>query len=121
ATKYLEMFNSPFQIKADNNLSIFVKKKNTKWFKALRLSGGEKVVLALAIRLAISSLFARELGILVLDEPTAGMDTDNVDYLCDVLSSLGAVLRKEDEQVIMVTHDMRLERAFDDVITLTKK
>lgn len=120
-SKYLELFNSPFEVRAGKTFSVEVRKPQTDWFNSKRLSGGEKVVLALAVRLAISSLFARDLGILVLDEPTAGMDTDNVDYLCDVLTSLGALLKKADEQVIMVTHDTRLERAFDDVIVLGKR
>jgi exonuclease SbcC len=67
-----------------------------------RLSGGERMALALAIRLAISDvLAARKLGFLILDEPTVHLDSENRGRLREAFSALARVNR----QVIVITHD----------------
>jgi exonuclease SbcC len=67
-----------------------------------RLSGGERMALALAIRLAISDvLAAKKLGFLILDEPTVHLDSENRGRLQEAFSALTRVSR----QVIVITHD----------------
>jgi exonuclease SbcC len=67
-----------------------------------RLSGGERMALALAIRLAISDvLAAKKLGFLILDEPTVHLDSENRGRLREAFSTLTRVSR----QVIVITHD----------------
>jgi exonuclease SbcC len=73
-----------------------------------RLSGGEKVALALAIRLAISDVLgAKKFGFFILDEPTVHLDSENKKKLQEVFASLGRALR----QTIIITHD---EEVFED-------
>jgi len=67
-----------------------------------RLSGGEKVALALAIRLAIGDVLgAQRLGFFILDEPTIHLDSENRRRLLEVFASLSRAVR----QVIIITHD----------------
>ena len=73
-----------------------------------RLSGGEKVALALAIRLAIGDVLgAQRLGFLMLDEPTIHLDSENKKKLREIFASLGDVAG----QTIIITHD---EELFED-------
>ena len=114
----LESFESPFSVTAEDDLSFSAHKPNGVVEPADRLSGGEKVVLALSFRLAINSLFGGEVGMMVLDEPTAGLDEHNLGCLADVLAKLCDLTRKKGQQIIMITHEARLQRVFDNVIHL---
>jgi len=73
------------------------------------LSGGEKVALALAIRLAIGDVLgAQRLGFFILDEPTIHLDSENRRRLAELFTSLSRAVR----QVIVITHD---EEVFEGV------
>lgn len=113
----LKLFGEPFWVEADDSLSFIVHKPGEPPQKAGRLSTGQRIVLALAFWPAVASLWATELGMLVLDEPTANLDGDNRKYLGDALSLMTAKVRGN-RQLIMVTHDHDLKSAFDMVIDL---
>jgi exonuclease SbcC len=67
-----------------------------------RLSGGEKVVLALALRLAIGDVLgAQRLRFFILDEPTVHLDSEKRKRLREVLMRLSQKM----PQVIVITHD----------------
>lgn len=113
----LEAFGNPFYVTLDEELSLVAVKRSGRREMARRLSGGQKVVLAIAFRLAVLDLFKSRIGMLALDEPTAGLDTDNMDFLTEVLGNLGA--GAAGQQLILITHDRRLERIFDRTLELT--
>ena len=113
-------FDAPFYVTADDNLSFTVHKNDGTSESAERLSGGEKVILAVAFRLAVNSIFAGEVGMMVLDEPTAGLDTHNIDCLVDLFARLQESSKAKGRQIIVITHDERLERACDNVLTISK-
>lgn len=54
-------------------------------------------------KVAIASVLAMNSGIIVLDEPTAGLDRATADQLLDMLSELNA----QGVTVIVISHDMR--------------
>ena len=62
------------------------------------ISGGQKRLVSLA------GILAMEPGILVLDEPTAGLDAFGFDALCEILKTLNA----EGRTIIVVSHDNEL-------------
>lgn len=64
------------------------------------LSGGEKDVFALALRLAIADLRASSIGILVLDEVFESLDPDRQEATWNLLQTLS----NKYEQVFTVTH-----------------
>ncbi|NPA86083.1 MAG: SMC family ATPase [bacterium] len=63
------------------------------------LSGGQRIVLDLALRFALISLFSRSIGFIMLDEPTHSLDENVREKFAEVLKNL------QDMQVLVCTHD----------------
>lgn len=82
------------------------------------LSGGERVQLAVAFRLAIYCMFAGKLGLLSLDEPTAYLDDGNVDRFGALLGKVRELARNMNAQVFMATHERAVIPYMDSVIDL---
>jgi len=113
----LETFGDPFYVEATDDLSFDVYFPGAPALPAGRLSGGQKGVLAVVFRREIARLFANDLGMMCLDEPTAGMDETNVACLEDALTRYAGELRGK-SQVIMITHSDQLRPAFDQIVEL---
>lgn len=82
------------------------------------LSGGEKVVFALAWRLAVNAKFSSDIGVLCLDEPTAGLDKDRLDCLRLAVEQMKKMSTSRGLQCIIITHAEDLMPLFDNVIEL---
>lgn len=72
-----------------------------------RLSGGQRQ------RVAIAKMLAREVDLVIADEPTANLDPDLVDEVMTLLRHLG-----EDVPVIVVTHDSHVASLCDRTILM---
>jgi DNA repair exonuclease SbcCD ATPase subunit len=114
----LEQFDAPFRIHSINNLKFVLKKHSGVVVPAERLSGGEKAVFALAFRIVVNARFAGQLGLLCLDEPTAGLDEDNLGCLEIALGRLRELSNSRGLQVILITHESGIDGLFDKVICL---
>ncbi len=85
------------------------------------LSGGEKTSVSLAYRLAlnkvINTLIAeiRTKDLLILDEPTDGFSTDQLDRVRDVINALDL------SQIILVSHEPKIETYVESVIRIHKE
>ena len=82
------------------------------------LSGGQKVSLAIAFRMAIYMCFGGELGLLSLDEPTAYLDDASIGHLGELLEKVGAVARNKGLQILMATHEKAIMPFLDTKIDL---
>ncbi|MCD4759316.1 AAA family ATPase [archaeon] len=86
----------------------------------LHLSGGEKTSAALAYRLALNQVINTVMSdintkdLLILDEPTDGFSSEQVDKIRLILEELGV------KQVIIVSHDAKIESFVDTVIRFEK-
>ena len=85
------------------------------------LSGGEKVQLAVAFRFASYYMFANKLGLLLLDEPTAYLDSVNIGRFCDLMTQVKQIAKGMNLQVFMCTHEEALMPFADTIVDLTKK
>jgi DNA repair exonuclease SbcCD ATPase subunit len=80
------------------------------------LSGGQKVVLSLAWRLAVLDRYAPKAGLLCLDEPTNHLDDARVGALKDAIDAWKP--HSKDRQFVIVTHARKLAAACDKVVQL---
>ncbi len=55
-------------------------------------------------RVSIASVLAMDPQVIILDEPTTGLDAGDIDSLMDIVDALN----KEGHTLILITHDMRL-------------
>ncbi|MCK4670534.1 MAG: AAA family ATPase, partial [Nanoarchaeota archaeon] len=84
------------------------------------MSGGEKTAVALAYRLALNKVINNIItnintrDLLILDEPTDGFSSEQLDKVRDVLEQLGL------KQVIIVSHESKIESFVDKIIRISK-
>jgi DNA repair exonuclease SbcCD ATPase subunit len=83
-----------------------------------RLSGGERAQFGLALRVAVHSLWAQELGFLAMDEPTYGFGQNDMGCVKIAIEQLRDMSRAQGLQVIVVTHEKSLLPLFDHVIRI---
>ena len=85
------------------------------------LSGGEKTAVALAYRLALNQTLntiisnIKTKGLLILDEPTDGFSSQQLNKMRDIFPQLNA------EQLILVSHEQRIEDFVDNVVKVEKE
>src|SRR3989344_4075746 len=85
------------------------------------LSGGERTSAALAYRLALNRVINEVIqeiktkDLLILDEPTDGFSTEQLDRVREVLEKLKL------KQIIIVSHESKIESFVDNVIRIEKE
>ncbi len=117
----LTRFDAPFRVKAQEGLRYKATFRDGRQMPAQRLSIGEKTVFAIAFRMAVNARFARDLGLLVLDEPTAGLDDGNLDCLKVALERLRTLSKSRGLQVVLITHEKTLDPLFDLLVELPSR
>jgi exonuclease SbcC len=81
------------------------------------LSGGERIALALALRLGIAkALSGSAMEMIMLDEPTIHLDAQRRQELVEIIKKLSSI-----PQTIVVTHDKEFEQAADKLLVVEKK
>jgi len=94
------------RLRSDNDYILEVQTKSKEWIKVEGfLSGGERACAALSIRIAIALILTKNLGLLILDEPTHNLDTKAVEMLSQVLEN---DIPQYIAQVFIITHDTKL-------------
>lgn len=114
----LDLLGSPFHVTTTADISFVAHFSNGTTMPAEGLSGGQKVLLAMAYRLTVNSLFAPQVGCMVLDEPTVALDADNREMIAEVFRNVGAVARSRGQQIIIITHEESLRSCFDQTFVL---
>ncbi len=115
---YMQLFEVPFVLRIQDDLSINCTFAGGNVCPAGRLSGGQKVMAGIAFHFAIHDIFANNLGMMILDEPTVFLDEDHVDCVFNLLERVKSYSRSAGLQLIVITHEMKLAGVFDRVIQL---
>lgn len=115
----LEEFQSPFKVEMSESRGFTAKFDDGRVIADRFLSVGERIVLALAYRVIINATFAREMGMLVMDEPTAGLDEGNLGCLPAAIQQLKRLSEQRGLQVLFVTHEPRIANLFDNTIAIS--
>lgn len=92
--------------KGDYNLELQDRLGN--WISIDLVSGGERSMACLALRIAFAKVLVPSFKLLVLDEPTHNLDSRGVEELSNALRERVSDLV---DQVLVITHDERLEKA----------
>ncbi len=112
AKEYLESFNinvSDISINEDLDISILGR---SGVLSINSISGGEKVAVAIILRLAIASILSSQISTIIMDEPTTHLDSQRRKELVEAMKSF----KKESHtipQLIIVTHHKELEELAD--------
>lgn len=124
--KYLLELNAPFSVAAEDTALAYKCYFNDGRTvptdvtpEASDLSGGQKIMLAIAFRFASYCMFANKQGVLSLDEPTVYLDEHNVGNFCTLLSKIREVAEKLDLQIFISTHERAVIPKLDAVIDLS--
>ena len=108
-----------FNAKIDDNFTPVIEQQDYE-IDYNYLSGGERTAVALAYRLALNQVINSLLSkiktkdIVVLDEPTDGFSSQQLDKMRDVLSQLNV------KQLIIVSHEQKIESFVENVIRFRK-
>ena len=119
ARNYLERFNldiTDVSVSEDFDISVI---KEGGEISIKSISGGEKVAIAIALRLAIAKALAGKISTIVMDEPTTHLDEERRRELVEIMKSFfreGATI----PQMIIVTHHRELEDVADTVYRVEK-
>lgn len=116
----LQVFGVDFLVKAseDESPTFVAEFFDGRRQPAKRLSYGQKTVLALAFRVAVNALFADQIGLLALDEPTAYLDQQRIKALAPVLERLRELSTARGLQCLLVTHETSLAHLFESAVEL---
>ena len=114
--EFFEKFNFQYSdliLKEDYEISLFGPEGEA---KLDMVSGGEKIAIALALRLGITQAMANgSIESILLDEPTIHLDDYRRKELIQLLRSISVI-----PQMIIVTHDEDLESAADHIFKVEK-
>lgn len=121
--RFLETLGSPFSVSIDPYTLGYLFSMNDGSgpdapMPAEALSGGQKVLLAVAFRLASYCMFAGKYGLLSLDEPTAYLDDANVANFCTLLESIKSTAVSMDLQILISTHERAVLPYMDSVLDI---
>ncbi|WP_457640767.1 AAA family ATPase [Persephonella sp.] len=107
-----------FSEKFDISLLVPTVEKNDRYVDVDAISGGQRVALGLALRLAIGRFLSSKTELLILDEPTVHLDEQRRGELVNLLLEL----KKKNfvRQLIIVTHDTEIEDAADSIYYIEK-
>jgi DNA repair exonuclease SbcCD ATPase subunit len=111
-------FGNPFTVKVSDNLSFVAYFEDEREIPAKALSGGQRTILGLDFWSAVNRVFAKNLGVLAIDEPSSELDDDNQELFYKSLVRWKQMLHQRGQQVIIITHSPCVENACDHVIRL---
>lgn len=105
-------------VEIDSEFNVKIRRKDGQLVNAKSLSGGERMALAISMRIAITKTISREVQTLIMDEPTAYLDEERRKELVSIFQS--PELKGDMRQIIIITHEPELSRLADMVIQVEK-
>jgi len=121
----LRAMGSEFTVRASGEESLsfdFLRhdRDDAVWMEQEKLSGGQRMKLAVAFLLGLQSTTIPDVGLLVMDEPSTHLDPDCVDELRELLTVMGPQFAAREAQIIVCDHNPRLIPFDVHVIDLAK-
>ncbi|MCX8150931.1 MAG: AAA family ATPase [Candidatus Bathyarchaeota archaeon] len=85
-----------------------------------QISGGERVALAIALRLAIAQVLSGKVESIIMDEPTTHLDEERRKELVNILNSFFREGGRIIPQMLIITHHNEIQEVADIVYTVKK-
>ncbi|MEM2098509.1 MAG: AAA family ATPase [Candidatus Bathyarchaeia archaeon] len=85
-----------------------------------QISGGERVALAIALRLAIAQVLSGKVETVIMDEPTTHLDEERRKELVNILNSFFREGGRIIPQMVIITHHSEIQEVADVVYTVKK-
>jgi len=86
-----------------------------------QISGGERVALAIALRLAVARVLSGRVETIIMDEPTTHLDEERRKELVNILSSFFREGGRIIPQMLIITHHPEIEDVADVIYTVKKE
>ena len=115
---FTQLFEFPYDVVWGEDGSMQFDSVTGGYVDASRLSGGQKYVLSLIYRCVLAEMLNATFPILVLDEPTTGLDVQNRELLVNMLRNVSAILSQRGMSLLIPTHDKLLTASADNVISI---
>jgi exonuclease SbcC len=116
-----ERFNLAYSdIKIDDNYNIAVIGPSGEQ-QIEQISGGERVALAIALRLAIAQVLSGRVEVIIMDEPTTHLDEERRKELVNILSSFFREGGRIIPQMLIITHHPEIVDVADVIYTIKKQ
>ncbi len=107
-----------FRVSIEENFEISVIYGEDQKRPVENLSGGEKTMLSIAMRLALAKILTGRIPrFMILDEPTQNLDTDMRRMIFDIIKRIAGGM----DQVIVVTHDEEIIEKADHLIRVVNE
>lgn len=105
---YVEKFNLDIiDLSIDSDFNITLRNRDGE-ISIDELSGGERVAIGIALRLAIARALSKRISTIILDEPTTYLDEDRRGELANILRDSISEISSMIPQIIIVTHHEEL-------------
>ncbi len=85
-----------------------------------QISGGERVALAIALRLAIAQVLSGRIETIIMDEPTTHLDEERRKELVNILNSFFREGGRIIPQMLIITHHSEIEEVADTIYSVKK-
>lgn len=114
----LGRFRNPFSVRVNDDVSFKIEFADGQSRDSKALSVGESDLLGISFLGALNLTSAQKLGIMVIDEPTASLDGENLVLLFQVFEHWKKDLLRRNGQLIIVTHVEEMSGIADTVFRL---
>ena len=116
--EFLECFNLEISdCVLDEDFEVFAVKRGGE-ISVKAMSGGEKVAVAISLRLAIAKALSGKITTVIMDEPTTHLDEERRRELVEILKNFFKGSSSILPQMIVVTHHREIEDAADNLILI---
>jgi DNA repair exonuclease SbcCD ATPase subunit len=115
-TYYINLFNFPYKCQVFADGTFMYASDKDEWHSTKLLSGGQKYMVAIMLKLALAAVLKTSFPFYVLDEPTTGLDTENRRLLADLFRDMEAKINPL--YLIIPTHDVEIADSASNTITI---